>query len=214
MDIETVHKPKGKIWKKQLRQPLPKWHRHQGSSNDCGPYSVMIVTNGLRDASVVDGDALARAMEGSVAQRGSLLPARIRGWATFPWGVAAALRRQGLAARWRLLRSKRDLWANLNRGWPTIVIIGSPLSFRDGRYTGWSHYKVLYAWDPDEGFAFVDPAADTGVAFSYQDEASFDQQWGAMGRQIIEVPVPRSDVGRALKSDLARGSAEATTAKR
>lgn len=187
MKDAVSYKPKGKIWKKQLTQPLPKWHRHQGSSNDCGPYSVMIITNGLHDAALVDGDQLARAMEGSMTERGTLLPSRIKGWATFPWGVAAALRRQGLDARWRPFRAKRHLWANLNRGWPTIVIVGDPLKFTNGTYAGWSHYKVLYAWDPADGFAFVDPAADDGVAFSYQDEAAFDEQWAAMGRQIIEV---------------------------
>lgn len=195
--VEPVsYRPKNRAWKKQLRQPLPKWHRHQGSSNDCGPYSVMIVANGLLDAQVVDGDALARAMEGRRAARGTWLPARIKGWATFPWGVAAALRKQGLDAHWRPFRAKRDLWANLNRGWPTIVIVGDPLRFDEGRYAGWSHYKVLYAWDAEEGFAFVDPAADDGVAFTYQDEATFDQQWAAMGRQVIEVRTAR---GRTLK---------------
>ncbi|MBN1247757.1 MAG: hypothetical protein JXC32_08870 [Anaerolineae bacterium] len=187
MESEISYRPKGKVRKKQLRQPLPKWHRHQGSSNDCGPYSVMIVTNGLRDAPVVDGDVLARAMEGSVAQRGSLLPLRIKGWGTFPWGIVTTLRRHGLDARWRILRAKRDLWANLNRGWPTIVLVGEPLRLKDGAYAGWSHYKVLYAWDPEEGFAFVDPAATTEVAISFQDEESFEKQWAAMGRQMIEV---------------------------
>ena len=180
-------KPKGKVWKKQLSQPLPRWHRHQGSSNDCGPYCAMIVTNGLLDRDAVDGDVLGREMEGSLALRGSLIPARIKGWATFPWGVAGVLRRQGFKVRWRPMAALRDLYANLNRGRPTIVIVGEPLRFVDGKYGGWSHYKVLYAWDPDEGFAFVDPASADGVAFSYQDEATFVTQWRAMGRQMIEI---------------------------
>lgn len=208
MDDPLVFKTKGKVWKKQLRLPLSKWHRHQGNSNDCGPYSVMIVTNGLRDAPVVDGDTLARSMERGPAVWGSLLPARIKGWATFPWGIAQALRRQGLDARWRVLRVKRDLWANLNRGWPTIVVIGQPFLFRDGVYAGWSHYKVLFAWDPEEGFAFVDPAAAAGVAFTYQDETLFEEQWAAMGRQIIEVRLPRQQVVRKAKMQGGAGGAK------
>lgn len=180
-------KPKGKVWKKQLKQPFPKWHRHQGSSNDCGPYSAMIVINGLLDREVIDGDVLAREMEGPPSLRGSLLPARIKGWATFPWGVAAVLRRQGFKARWRPGAALRDLYASLNRGHPTIVIVGEPLRRVDGKYAGWSHYKVLYAWDPEDGFAFVDPAAADDVAFTYQDEATFMTQWTAVGRQMIEI---------------------------
>ena len=189
MAEQPFAQPKHKAWKKHLRQPLPKWQRQQGDSNDCGPYSVMIVTNGLRDAPVVDGDALARRMEGPPGTRRSLLPLRIKGWATFPWGVATALRQQGLRARWRVWSSFRTLWANLNRGWPTIVLVGQPFRRVDGKYAGWSHYKVLYAWDPAEGFAFVDPAAANGVAYSTQDQATFLKEWTAMGRQIVEVRV-------------------------
>jgi len=184
-------KPKHKAWKKQVRQPLPKWHRHQGSSNDCGPYSAMFVANSLRDAAVVDGDLLARKMEGPRAVRGGWIPSRIKGWATFPWGVARALKQEGFAARWRVLARRQALLDNLDRGRPTIVIVGEPLRFKAGRYAGWSHYKVLYAWDPDEGFAFVDPAAPEGVMYTYQAEVDFLRQWTAVGRQMIEVLAER-----------------------
>jgi hypothetical protein len=100
--------------------------------------------------------------------------------------VAAALRKAGLQARWRVLGQLRDLYASLNKGHPTIVIIGQPILFRDGKYVGWSHYKVLYAWDPDEGFAFVDPAAAEDEIYSYQTEAEFMEAWKGMGRQFIE----------------------------
>jgi hypothetical protein len=147
-----------------------------------------MAANGLRDAAVVaDPDALARKMEGPPSERGMVLPARIPNWATFPWGVAGILRSLGFKARWRPLAATRDLWANLNRNRVTIVIIGEPWRRRDGKYAGWSHYKLLYAWDPEEGWAFVDPAADEDVIFSYQDEAAFDRLWRNMGRQIIEV---------------------------
>ncbi len=179
-------RPKQRVWKKTLTQPLAKWHRHQGSSNDCGPYSVMITANGLLDQPVVNGDVLARAMEGPPALRGTLWPSRIPGWATFPWGIAAALQRVGLHARWRVGVPLRELYANLNRGRVTIVIVGEPFRFVGRSYAGWSHYKVLYAWDPQEGFAFVDPAAAGGVAYPIQREAEFVKQWTKMGRQIVE----------------------------
>ncbi len=183
----TVGKPRNRAWKKEARAPLPKWHRHQGSSNDCGPYSVMVVANSLRDAAVVDGDALARRMEGPPSVRGTWVPMRVRGWATFPWGVALALRQEGFRARWRVGATLRDLWANLNRGWTTIVLVGEPFRRRHGKLDGWSHYKVLYAWDPDEGFAFVDPYAEDDVVYTVQTEKAFLKEWTAMGRQLIEV---------------------------
>jgi len=183
----TVGKPRNKTWQKEAHAPLPKWHRHQGSSNDCGPYSVMFVANSLRDAAVIDGDALARRMEGPVSVRRTLIPMRVRGWATFTWGVALALRQEGFRARWRVAASLRDLWANLTRGWATIVLVGEPFRRRNGKFDGWSHYKVLYAWDPEEGFAFVDPYAESDVVYTYQTEQAFLREWTAMGRQLIEV---------------------------
>jgi len=111
----------------------------------------------------------------------------VRGWATFPWGVALALRQEGFRARWRVAASLRDLWANLNRGWATIVLVGEPFRRRNGKFDGWSHYKVLYAWDPEEGFAFVDTYAESDVVYTYQTEQAFLREWTAMGRQLIEV---------------------------
>ena len=68
---------------------------------------------------------------------------------------------------------------------PTVVVIGKPVAFRDGQYVGWSHYKVVYAYD-DEEWVFVDPLAKSSVVYSYQDAESFKKQWTAMGRIIIE----------------------------
>jgi hypothetical protein len=187
VEKQSFSKPKQKVWKKQVRHPLPKWHRHQGSSNDCGPYSAMIVANGLRNSFVLDGDTLAREMEAAPALRGTLLPLRIEGWATFPWGVAHVLRRAGFQARWRVGAALRDLYAALNRDHPVIVIIGEPFHRRNGKYAGWSHYKTLYAWDPEEGFAFVDSAADEDIIYTYQSEEEFTKLWTNMGRMMIEV---------------------------
>ncbi len=172
-----------KPWAKQLKRPLAKWHHNQGSTNDCGPFSAAIVANGLRDKQVIDAPALARAMEQAPKDCPIPLPFsldRIPGSATFPWGVAHALEQQGFKARWHVLSSIDHLKENLDKGLATIVIVGNPKE-------GWAHYKVLYAWDPKHGWAFVDPAAAEKQAFSYQEDASFEEQWSAIGRICVEV---------------------------
>jgi len=186
----ATHKPKLKKkarWKKQYKQPLHKWHIHQGNTNDCGPFSATIAANALRDALVLDAPTLARAMERAPEDKRRIIPARIKGWATFPWGVVYALRKMGFKARWRMGASLNRLQRNLDRGRVSIVIVGDPLNFKDGVWRGWAHYKVLYAWDPDEGWAFVDPAAREEEVFSYQEPDEFAEQWTWMGRHLIEV---------------------------
>lgn len=178
---------KQRAWNKQLKRPLPKWHVYQGPSNDCGPYAAATVANALYNVKAVDATALARDMEAPRAVRGMWLPARIAGWATMPWGVVGMLRQMGLQARWRLFASPERLRRNLDTGRASIVIIGQPLRFRKRKYAGWSHYMALYAWDPEEGWAFVDSAAPRGSAFSYRDDAEFIDLWNRMGRQVIEV---------------------------
>jgi hypothetical protein len=182
---ETIPKIKNKVWKKTLKSPVPKWHVNQGDSNDCGPFCVTMLVNGIRDANIVNPVQLAREMEAGSGERRYLLPQRIKGWATFPWGVVNALRRMGLQARWRAGASLERLQQNVDEDRPTVVVIGQPLAYKDGKYVGWSHYKIVYAYDDDE-WAFVDPAAKTGVVYSYQDTGSFKKQWTAMGRLIIE----------------------------
>lgn len=181
-----------RTWYKKLAKPLPDWHVYQGDTNDCGPFCATIAVNALREEAVADADTLARALEQapedeSIGQswRAKLLPARIKGWATFPWGLAYALRSMGFESRWRVGASSDRLRDNLDKGLTTIVIVGEPLRLIDGEWRGWSHYKILYAWDPKLGWAFVDPAS-TDV-FSYQDAESFEDQWTWMGRNIIEV---------------------------
>ena len=181
----TMPKTKNKVWKKKLKKPLPKWHVNQGNSNDCGPFCVTILANGIRDANIVNPEKLAREMESELKQRKYILPQRIKGWATFPWGVVNALRGLGLQARWRAGASIDHLLQNLDEDRPTVVVIGKPVAFRDGQYVGWSHYKVVYAYD-DEEWVCVDPLAKSSVVYSYQDAESFKKQWTAMGRIIIE----------------------------
>ncbi len=174
-------------WDKVMPQPLPKWHVYQGHTNDCGPFCATIAANALHDDAVVDAPTLARAMEGAPQDMGRLLPSRVKGWATFPWGLVHALRSLGFQARWRVAASLDRLKNNVYEDRVTIVIVGDPFDFEDGEWRGWAHYKVLYAWDPESGFAFVDPASSEADVFSYQDAASFEHEWSWMGRIMIEV---------------------------
>ncbi len=168
----------------QLPYPLERWHHHQGRSNDCGPYCVSIVSNALGGTSRAEAQSVAEEM--ARWDRRSV-PERIAGWATFPWGVARALRRRGLQARWRIGQRPERLLADLEAGVVPIVIVGDPLRFKEGRWRGWSHYKVLCAWDPDRGWGFVDPAAEHAGGFVWQSDDAFRSQWKRMGRQIVEV---------------------------
>ncbi len=180
-------KPGKSRWAKQLSPPLPKWHVHQGETNDCGPFCAAIVANALRDAPVVSAPALARELERAPRDLHHILPDRIKGWATFPWGVVHALRKLGFQARWQMGASLERLRENLEHDRVSIVIVGEPFAFEGGKWQGWAHYKVLYAWDPEEGWAFVDPAASEKQVFSYQDTEAFERQWKQVGRILIEV---------------------------
>ena len=168
-------------WTKRMDPQLPLWHQWQGHTNDCGPFSAAIATNALRGARVVEGALIAEAM---VEQ---WPPERIPGWATFPWGVARMLRRFGLRPRWRIGASERRLLRNLDAGRTTLVLVGEPLRFEGRRWAGWSHYKLLYAWGPEAGWAFVDPGASGSRVYTYQKAATFRRLWTWMGRQCIEV---------------------------
>jgi hypothetical protein len=164
-----------------LTHDFKTWHSYQGTSNDCGPYCVTMVSNGLYRAPLVSAAALAE----ELSHRG--LPDRIPGWATLPWGVVGALRRLGLQARWRFGMSFQHLFDNLRGDVTTIVIIGEPLRFRNRKWAGWSHYKVLVTWDPGRGLGFVDPGVRYPPGMSWQDLAEFRREWNWMGRQLVEV---------------------------
>lgn len=193
---------------------LDAWHVYQGKTNDCGPYCVTIVTNGVYGARLVNEKALAE----ELSHRG--FPDRIPGWATLPWGMVRSLRTLGLAARWRFGVSFEQLFGNLRNGITTIVIIGEPLRFvkrklkddvksgtadagekkqdslrtailrRIPKWGGWSHYKVFYRWEPGEGLGFVDPQTSRASGMTWQTLDEFRREWNWMGRQIVEVRRP------------------------
>lgn len=165
----------------ELSYPLARYHVHQRDSNDCGPYCVAMVTNTLYAGPFVNAAILAEELN----RRG--FPERIPGWATLPWGVAASLRRLGLRTRWRLGASLKQLFTNLRQDCITIVIVGEPLYFEGRTWRGWSHYKILDAWNPERGLGFVDPAALRVSGMTWQLLDEFRRQWAWMGKQIIEV---------------------------
>ena len=177
--------------------PLHRFHRYQGDTNDCGPFCVAIAVNGLRGQVLLEGPTVARRMERLRWGRG-LLPIptldKVPGWATLPWGLSDELRRHGFRARWRLFGTRDRLRRNLIDGRITIVAVGEPFRFVEGRWRGWAHLKLLYAWDPERGWAFADPGiaprpGDPWLArgIGWQDDGTFVRQWRRMLRFMVEV---------------------------
>jgi len=165
----------------KLTHPLTRFHAHQGETNDCGPYCVAMVANGLYGMPLVRANMLAKELD----QRG--FPERIPEWLTLPWGLVKVLHRLGLRARWRLGVRPARLFDNLRADRITIVIVGEPLRFVKGQWAGWSHYKILSVWEPERGLGFVDPATTHPSGMTWQPFEEFCRQWTWMGRQIIEV---------------------------
>jgi hypothetical protein len=125
-------------------------HVCQGQSNDCGPFSAAFVINSLT-STPVNPTALAREMD-RIAWRGCLpILRRIPSWATFPWGVADILRRNGVPAHWIPFFTPEKLIAVLQNGQIPILFVGSWRPLR-------GHVMVLAAWDSSRGWGFVDPA--------------------------------------------------------
>ncbi|HQE92256.1 MAG TPA: hypothetical protein PLH19_06185 [Anaerolineae bacterium] len=168
----------------KLPYPFERYHVYQGRTNDCGAYCIAMVSNGLYDIPLVNAAALASELD----RRG--LPDRVPGWALFPWGVVATFRRLGLHARWRRGARLTQLFGLLRRNLTTLVIVGEPLRFVNHKWSGWSHYKILYAWEPEREFGFVDPATPQRAGVTWQKVEEFRRQWTWMGRQIIEVEGP------------------------
>ena len=79
------------------------------------------------------------------------------------------------------------MFTNLRQDCITIVIVGEPLYFEGRTWLGWSHYKILDAWNPERGLGFVDPAALRVSGMTWQLLDEFRRQWAWMGKQIIEV---------------------------
>jgi hypothetical protein len=176
------------------QQPLHLYHAYQGETNNCGPYSTAIAANGYLGQAALDPQQVAETMSHWLYQprplpHWSLL--RLPNGATLPWGIAAFLRAQGIPARWHWHNAEERLRSNLEAGLITIVLIGDLIHFRGLRWEGWAHAKVLYAHDPDYGYAFVDPGYEAdasawgqaGIFWQRLDE--FREEWGKMGRITV-----------------------------
>ncbi len=152
-------------------------HQFQGQTNDCVPFSIAMVANGLRGLNV-DGKELGQEMN-RVHWRG-MLPViyRMPNWAAFPWGMTAVLKDYGFPAKWRLLQNAVHLVEKIKSGDILLPIIGRwrPL---------WAHVMVLLAHHPELGWGFANPAHAKGELYWLR-HAGFERQWRAMGKMIIE----------------------------
>jgi hypothetical protein len=165
-------------------------------TNDCGPTSLAIAANALLDREAFRGPDVAEEMSHVVFEWRPiphLMVPRIPGWATFPWGIVHAFRKQGFGARWRLFGTAERLQRNLLANRITIVVIGEPLRWERWTYRGWAHFKILFGHTPGRGFLFVDPGYSLGGdswsrhGLFWQEEAAFLRQWRNMLRITIEV---------------------------
>ncbi|RMF46515.1 MAG: hypothetical protein D6755_06525 [Anaerolineae bacterium] len=163
-------------------QPLRKAHVYQGESNDCGPYSVTIVVNALR-AMGINPREMAQRMNRPRLRGGILVVRRIPNWATFPWGVADALKECGLPARWRPLADESTLARRLGNGEILLPIIG------EWRPKPWAHIAPLVAWDEQKGWGFVDPLMPTSEVY-WRPAGRFTRQWRAYFRTLVYIPSP------------------------
>jgi hypothetical protein len=163
---------------------LISFHQYQGKTNNCGPYSASIIVSALKKQ-ILLGKSLSKYFDDYPVQLRFPFIFRIPGWATFPWGIAAALKQYGIKSKWNLLVSTKDLISALSQK-IVIVLTGSwfPLS---------GHYRILVAYDTDKGWGFVDPAVQENV-ISWQNDADFQTAWKAMGRSVITIKTGKKEI--------------------
>ena len=181
-----------------LERPVYEYHQYQGESNDCGPISLAIAANAWLGENRFSGQVVARELNKPVFE---LLPVprlvirRIPEWATFPWGIVHYLREQAIPARWGAWGTINMLKNVLKKDLIPLVFVGQPLRWTEGKYHGWSHVKVLYAYTPGMGFLFVDPArrkpdhSDSweGQGLWLQEEEEFLTRWKRVAGLFVVV---------------------------
>jgi hypothetical protein len=154
------------------RIPIYQYHQFQGKSNNCGPMSLAISMNSFLHEAKFNGENIAYELDHWLKHFPRLILPRISTWATFPWGLVQYLRYQEIPGRWSLSGSSEKLIENIKNEIITMVIVGEPLRWKDGKYDGWAHIKVLYGTSPGY-FFFVDPA--------YQKKAGSNNELSASG---------------------------------
>ena len=152
-------------------------HQHQGSSNDCGPYTIATVLNALRDLNL-DGDQLAHQMDKPVWRGPLFVIRRVPNWATFPWGIVDVLQEHGLEASWRPFESTKNLKKALPQGRVLMPIIGSI-------YPLWAHVMTLIAWDLHKGWGFANTQSSHHNIHWISDDY-FRSHWNAMVHLVVE----------------------------
>ena len=182
----------------RLSKPVYRYHQYQGFTNDCGPTSVAIAVNALLGERKLEGPTVAEEMS-RVAFEWKPVPhlvvQRIRNWATFPWGMAYRLWKEGFRARWRPFGTLEKLEQNLRADRLTLVVMGEPWRWEKWKYVGWAHVKVLFGRALDGRLLFVDPGyarpLDSGTLECHglfaQDEDEFLRQWRNLLRIYVEV---------------------------
>ena len=154
--------------------------RCQGQSNDCGAYTTATVLKALRGVDL-EPDELARKMEKPV--RRGLLPMvrKIPNSATLPWGMVDVFKEYGLNAHWRFFSNIDHLKESLDRGNVLMPIIGNwkPI---------WAHVMTLVEFDDQQGWGFANTQYDHHN-IHWLPDATFTQQWKAMGNLLVEVEV-------------------------
>jgi hypothetical protein len=151
--------------------------QHQGSSNDCGPYTTATVLNALLDLNL-DGDQLAQQMDKPIWRGPRFVIRRVPNWATFPWGIVDVMQEFGIRSNWRVFESKNHLHLALSQGTILMPILGSLVPL-------WAHVMILVAWDHHKGWGFAN------TQFNHQNvywvtDGYFTSHWNAMVHLLIE----------------------------
>jgi hypothetical protein len=151
-------------------------HVCQGQTNNCGPFSASFVINAFTPTPV-DPPSLARELD-RPAWAGFLpIIRRIPNSATFPWGVADILRRNGVHAVWTLFFTPAKLIRALQSGQIPILFLGTWRPF-------WGHVMVLAAWDPAKGWGFVDPALNE-PSLHWFEAGQMARLWSTYARSVV-----------------------------
>ena len=115
----------------ELTPPPTQFHQYQGQTNDCAPFTVVMVINALTGANLRGAD-VAREMNRPRLRGVIPVVRRIPGWATFPWGIVDELERHHVRSRWRFGATDIDLFAALREQRLALPIFGE-------RWPLWAH---------------------------------------------------------------------------
>ncbi len=186
-DLSTIHH--------HFKTPIYNYHQYQGKTNNCGPTSLAISMNAFIQEEKFNGEIISNELDHWTKHFPRLFIPRISNWATFPWGLVQYLRSQKFPGRWSLSGNSEKLIENINGEIITMVIVGEPLRWKNRKYDGWAHIKVLFGYSPGY-FFFIDPAHNKNAGSSHdlqddgiyrQNEDEFKKLWKNMLKIYIEL---------------------------